>query len=183
MKAYKNRVRIIGGYLGGKYINVLDHKLLRPTPNRVRETLFNWLGQDLSGQTCADLFSGSGALGFEAVSRNAKHVVFVEDDYALARTLVKQAHNLGIKNIDIRKMNAIKFCQETNSVFDVVFLDPPFSSTRYDDIWFSLINIIRPGSLIYIESDSKRTVPPSFAELKQSKAGQVFYVLLEYRPR
>ena len=111
----RNTVRIIGGVWRSRILDFPDALDLRPTPDRVRETLFNWLGQDLSGRTCLDLFAGSGALGFEALSRGAASVVMVEKDPAVLRALRDSAQKLGGRNLTVVRGDALEFARESRA--------------------------------------------------------------------
>src|SRR4030095_5000618 len=118
-------------------------RALRPTPNRVRETLFNWLGQDLTGRSCLDLFAGSGALGFEAGSRGAQRVVMVEREPAAYRALAANRDRLKAQAVELIKGDALEFLRADPGVYDVVFLDPPFDA----GYWPQLAQLLpqRPG--------------------------------------
>ncbi|HEV7478388.1 MAG TPA: 16S rRNA (guanine(966)-N(2))-methyltransferase RsmD, partial [Burkholderiales bacterium] len=118
----KNRVRIIGGAHRGRRIAVPDRPGLRPTPDRVRETLFNWLGQRLDGLACLDLFAGSGALGFEAASRGAARVVMVENDRAAFESLKKSLAVIGARQVELVFADAFDFLRASQDGFDIVFL-------------------------------------------------------------
>ncbi|MDR3412488.1 MAG: 16S rRNA (guanine(966)-N(2))-methyltransferase RsmD, partial [Formivibrio sp.] len=125
---YKNQVRIIGGNWKRRMLRFPQIEGLRPTPDRVRETLFNWLGQDCTGLTCLDLFSGSGALAFEAASRNASKVVAVETAKPALDALRSNQSTLDARNLEIVWSDGMRFLDSTPERFDVVFLDPPFAS-------------------------------------------------------
>jgi len=124
----RNRVRIIAGEWRSRLIRFPPAAQLRPTPDRVRETLFNWLGQRLDGLACLDLFAGSGALGFEALSRGARRVVMVERDRTVAAALRESARDLGATGAEIHESDALAWLARSRETFDVVFLDPPFAS-------------------------------------------------------
>src|SRR4030088_3459460 len=126
MPARSNSVRIIGGLWRSRLIEFPGAADLRPTPDRVRETLFNWLGQDLSGMTCLDLFAGSGALGFEALSRGAASVIMVEKDPAVLRALRDNARKLGATGLTRARGDAQECARGAPPRFDVVFVDPPY---------------------------------------------------------
>jgi 16S rRNA (guanine966-N2)-methyltransferase len=124
-------IRIIGGQWKRTPLPVLDLEGLRPTPDRVRETLFNWLGQDLDGWRCLDLFAGSGALGFEAASRGAANVVMVERHPRAAQQLRANRDKLAARNIEIAEADALRLAAGlAPGSFDVVFLDPPFGAAE-----------------------------------------------------
>src|SRR5882757_8213648 len=126
MTANRNRVRIIAGKWRSRLVGFPPAAQLRPTPDRVRETLFNWLGQRLDGLACLDLFAGSGALGFEAASRGAARVVMVEKDRAAFESLKASLAAIGAKQVELVFSDAFDFLGNTRGDFDVVFLDPPF---------------------------------------------------------
>ena len=133
MSARRNRVRIIGGEWRSRWLNFPDGQDLRPTPDRVRETLFNWLGQDLTGKTCLDLYAGSGALGFEAASRGARRVVLVERERVTVAALNESRAALKANQAEVLRADALEFLRlaarsaaAPGGRFDVVFLDPPF---------------------------------------------------------
>src|SRR5690349_15508049 len=119
-------LRIVGGKFRSRRLRVADRPGLRPTPDRVRETLFNWLGQNLAGLACLDLYAGSGALGFEAASRGAARVVLVERDRVAAAALEKSRAELGAAQVEIFAGDADAYLRRSRERFDVVFLDPPF---------------------------------------------------------
>ena len=178
-----NRIRIIGGEWRGRYITFPSFTDLRPTPNRVRETLFNWLGQSLKGTTCVDLFAGSGALGFEAASRGAKKVVLVEKNSTICRSLRENINKLNAERVEIMNTDALAFLNNGNQKFDLVFLDPPFKSEFHANIWRGINRLVRSGSLIYVESNRRYDWPSVFKKKRFSHAGQVFYSLLEFESK
>ena len=129
----RNSVRIIGGGWRGRRITFPDVPGLRPTPDRVRETLFNWLQHDIAGARCLDLFAGSGALGLEALSRGAKELVFVEQSVAASRALQEQLARLGAeRRSQVVEMGAARYLRGAAPAFDIVFLDPPFGRDALD---------------------------------------------------
>lgn len=175
----QNRVRVIGGAWRSRMIAFPDRAELRPTPDRVRETLFNWLGQDLTGLRCLDLFAGSGALGFEAASRGAKQVVMVERDRAALAALQLNCQALHAAQVEIVRADALDFLRHGRDVYDVVFLDPPFA----DDVWSKLFEALQPrlakDASVYAESGDKLAAPSGWQIVKQGRAGQVHYQLLK----
>jgi len=177
-----NRVRIIGGDWRSRQIAFPDRRDLRPTPDRVRETLFNWLGQDLTGKTCLDLFAGSGALGFEAASRGARRVVMVESDAQTFRALQASRALLKADAVELARADAIEFLRADAGLYDVVFLDPPFRSDGWQRIAPLLPPRLGPGALVYYESAPEREPGPQWEVHRQGKAGQVRYQLLKARP-
>jgi 16S rRNA (guanine966-N2)-methyltransferase len=178
--ASKNcEVRIIGGAWRSRRIRFSDRPGLRPTPDRVRETLFNWLGQDLEGQDCLDLFAGSGALGFEAASRGARRVVMVERDAAAARALQSNRDLLAADAVEVVRADALEFLQHHRGQYDVVFLDPPFA----DDCWPQLLALLpqslKPGAMVYCERAEALDAGPEWKVFKAGRAGQVSHQLLK----
>ncbi len=180
MNSSKGRVRIIGGEYRSRMIRVPARAGLRPTPDRVRETLFNWLGQDLSGCACLDLFAGSGALGFEAASRGAARVVMVEKDRATLAALERSRAALGAAQVRIVAADAAAFLARPGERFEVVFVDPPFRQNAVPAILASLVARLQPGARVYVEADAPVTAAAPWAELRRGKAGQVSYQLLRW---
>lgn len=178
--------------IGGKYrrrlLRVPQRPGLRPTPDRVRETLFNWLGQDLSGLACLDLFAGSGALGFEAASRGAARVVLVEKDRAIVAELERGRAALGATQVEIVGGDAAAYLARDHERpgarpsrrFDVVFLDPPFRQNAVPAILGSLAPRLVEGARVYVESEAPVEAAAPWTELKRAKAGQVSYQLLRW---
>ncbi len=158
-----------------------DREGLRPTPDRVRETLFNWLGQDLSGRSCLDLFAGSGALGFEAASRGASRVVMVDSERAVIGALQESLKMLDATNIEVVHADAFVFLRTGDERFDVVFLDPPFRQNALPALLEALPARLAPGGRVYVEASAPCAPHESWRELKRSRAGQVSYQLLERR--
>ena len=173
-----NRVRIIGGLWRSRVIRFPDLPGLRPTPDCVRETLFNWLGQELSGRHCLDLYAGSGALGFEAASRGAASVTMVERDPRVFRALRESAALLGARGLNIIRGNALEFLARASSRFDVVFLDPPFGEGVPGALWARLLERLSGGGVVYLESSAPFQGHPRFTLLKHGRAGAVHYHLL-----
>jgi 16S rRNA (guanine966-N2)-methyltransferase len=174
-----NRVRVIGGAWRSRIISFPDQQELRPTPDRVRETLFNWLGQDLSGRRCLDLFAGSGALGFEAASRAAHEVLMVERERAACAALETNRVALGATQVKIVRADALDFLRGGRGVYDVVFLDPPFAARLWDTLFASLPAWLSPGAMVYCESGDRPLLPAGWAAHKQGRAGHVNYQLLK----
>jgi 16S rRNA (guanine966-N2)-methyltransferase len=174
----KGKIRIIAGEYRGRRLSVPDRPGLRPTPDRVRETLFNWLGQSLEGLSCLDLFAGSGALGFEAASRGAARVVMVEQDRAVFDLLKKARDQIGARQVEVVLGDAFAYLRRMQS-FDVVFLDPPFGQNALPTVFRQL----KPatGMRVYVEAEEPFTADPGWGELKRARAGQVSYQLLEWR--
>ncbi len=148
-----HEVRIIGGRWKRSRLVVLDRPGLRPTPNRVRETLFNWLGQDLSGWRCLDAFAGSGALGFEAASRGAAEVVLVERDAKLADELRKAQQRLKATEVRVEAADAMAWMRRCEPArFDLVFVDPPFDAGLFVDALTHCVRLVVPEGFIYLEA-------------------------------
>ena len=151
---------------------------LRPTPDRVRETLFNWLGQTLYGRTCLDLFAGSGALGFEAASRGAEQVVMVEKNPAVFRALQENLEKLGCANVFMQGQDGLEFALRDVKRYDVIFLDPPFQGDYLPRLLEILPQRLNGNGVLYVESGAAIDVAPPWQVLKSGKAGQVHYQLL-----
>lgn len=171
-----NRVRIIGGQWRRRLLAFPDVPGLRPTPDRVRETLFNWLGQTLEGKRCLDLFSGSGGLGFEALSRYAQSAVMVETDRTALAALRENAHMLGAP-AEIVASDALGFLQRDTQVYDIIFLDPPFHQDWFARLLPLVISRLSASGLLYLESEQPLPVVDGCVVLKQGKAGMVHYAL------
>ncbi len=174
-----NKVRIIGGNLRSRLISFPDANGLRPTPDRVRETLFNWLGQTLYGRTCLDLFAGSGALGFEAASRGAESVALVETDRAALRSLQENIRKLGCTNVSVRGQDGLEFALRDASKYDVIFLDPPFLKDYLPGLLKILPQRLNENGVVYVESGAALEIAPPWKVVKSGKAGQVHYQLLQ----
>jgi 16S rRNA (guanine966-N2)-methyltransferase len=179
--AKAGKVRIIGGAYRGRRIAVPERRDLRPTPDRVRETLFNWLGQTLEEKRCLDLFAGSGALGFEAASRGAARVVMVENDRTVFSHLQKTLVLIRAKQVDLVLADAFDYLKKTDERFDVVFLDPPFRQNALPGLLERLRERLAPGARVYVEAPEALELGEPWRELKRSRAGQVSYQLLERR--
>ena len=173
-------MRIIGGSHRRRLIEFPDAEGLRPTPDRVRETLFNWLGQTLDGRRCLDLFSGSGALGFEAASRGATEVVMVERNREIYRNLQNTIIKLGFQNITLRTEDGLEFAKQINRPFDVIFLDPPFQSEYLPKLLPLLADKLAAEGMIYVESGAPFEPDSKWQVVKQARAGAVFYQLLQH---
>ena len=173
-------LRIVGGKYRSRVLRVPARPGLRPTPDRVRETLFNWLGQDLAGLACLDLFAGSGALGFEAASRGAARVAMVEKDRVALAELERSRDALGASQVEIVASDAEAYLAREQAGFDVVFLDPPFRQNALPAILARLPPRLQPLARVYVESDAPVAVHPPWTELKRARAGQVSYQLLRW---
>jgi 16S rRNA (guanine966-N2)-methyltransferase len=183
-----NRVRIIGGEWRSRVLRFPDVPGLRPTPDRVRETVFNWLGQDLSGQACLDLFAGSGAFGLEAASRGARSVTLVERDRRVARSLEENARALDqtAGRITVACDDALEFLARDRHLYDVAFVDPPYALwDRGADAIATLLSRLRPRleaqACVYLEAAQALQLPGDWETFKESRAGAVHFQLA--RPR
>tara|TARA_B100000767_G_scaffold216663_2_gene204263 strand:- start:1741 stop:2277 length:537 start_codon:yes stop_codon:yes gene_type:complete len=174
----KNAVKIIGGSWKRKNIFFHDADALRPTLNRVRETLFNWLGQDLSGKNCLDLFSGSGILGFESLSRNAKSCKLVDNNSLTISDLIENKNNLNADNAFIINSPAEIFIKNNKELFDIIFFDPPFFNVDIYPLLSEIKKHLTANGVVYLEV-SKKYSGEEFKILKNSKAGRVYFYLLK----
>jgi 16S rRNA (guanine966-N2)-methyltransferase len=176
----RNSVRIIAGDWRRRLIHFPDLPDLRPTPDRVRETLFNWLGQKLTGKTCLDLFAGSGALGFEAASRAARRVLMIEREPLVRRALQETAKTLGIDNVEILRGDALQFLRRPRERFDVVFVDPPYRAELLSQVLPMLPAHLNDAALVYAEHHGPISLPENWIRVRESRAGRVNYLLLQY---
>lgn len=162
-----------------RVITFPDSPGLRPTPDRVRETLFNWLGQTLYGRTCLDLFAGSGALGFEAASRGAERVVMVEKNHAVFRALQDNINKLGCGNVFVHSQDGLEFALRDVQRYDVIFLDPPFQGDYLPKLLEILPQRLNENGVVYVESGAAIDIPRPWLTVKSGRAGQVYYHLLQ----
>ena len=175
-------IRIIGGQWKRSKLSVANAPGLRPTPDRVRETLFNWLGQDLTGLRCLDAFAGSGALGFEAASRGAAEVLLIEQAPALVAALRDNATRLKATQITVVRGDALSLMrQRAGQAWDVVFIDPPFGGGQNEALFQDALKAARAltaaGGMLYLEAP-RLWADAELAELgwkllRQGRAGQV----------
>jgi len=170
----------VGGLWKRSRLPVADKPGLRPTPQRVRETLFNWMGQDLTGWRCLDAFAGSGALGFEAASRGAAEVVLLERDAELVASLRASQARLKAAALRIERADALAWMRgATSARFDLVLLDPPFGEGLHAPALAAAAPLVGPGGLIYLEApQALASVPDGFTLWRQDRAGAVHYHLL-----
>lgn len=186
----RRSVRIIGGELRSRLIEIIDSEGLRPTPDRVRETLFNWLQHDLAGVRCLDLYAGTGVLGMEALSRGAGHVDLVESNRQVASVLRDNVaklinNNLGSSNVyNARAEDWLAQQTAGTGKYDLVFLDPPYEAQCLPAISKQLdaSRLLTPEALIYLENDqpiSMQSLPSHWQCLKDKKAGQIYYYLMQ----
>ncbi len=173
-----NSVRIIGGQYRRRLLEFPGSAGLRPTPDRVRETLFNWLGQDLPGWTCLDLFAGSGALGFEAASRGAARVVMIERDAQALAALEKNRVMLEAAQVDVLRADALTWLANNREAFDLAFIDPPFDSGLAEQVLAQLARHLKPGGQVYVEQGANVVPPPGFIIHRSGRAGRSHFALL-----
>lgn len=184
-----SKVRIVGGDWKRTPLVVVDAPGLRPTPDRVRETLFNWLGQRLDGWRCLDLYAGTGALGLEAASRGAGKVVLVERDARAAAALRAARERLDAEAVEVVQGDAATYLSNARDRFDLVFLDPPFGSAELERVLPRLAAVLAPGAAVYVEADRPLapdapplSAVPGLVAHRADKAGQVHYHLLLLTP-
>jgi 16S rRNA (guanine966-N2)-methyltransferase len=184
----KNQLRIIGGKWRGRKLNFVDAQGLRPTLDRVRETLFNWLQPVIYNAHCLDLYSGSGALGFEALSRGADHVTMVDNNRQVISQINQNLQLLSCENADAVCMDAVDFLSQQNmqaitqSKYQVVFLDPPFNQGLLDSCCKKIEQqqLLADNSYIYIEAEKTlqlSNIPERWQKKKEKQAGQLAYYL------
>lgn len=174
-----NSVRIIGGRYRRRVLRFPDSEGLRPTPDRVRETLFNWLGQELDGWHCLDLFAGSGALGFEAASRGAARVVMIEQAPKVFAALQENAKMLqNPPELEIVRRDALQYSASTNAKFDLIFIDPPFRKGWIARLEPFLPGILNDDAAIYVEAEQKIESLGDWRTVRHGKAGEVHYQLM-----
>jgi len=177
----QGRIRIIAGTWRGRLVDIPDGTAVRPTPDRVRETVFNWLREVVEGARCLDLFAGTGVLGFEALSRGAAEAWLVEQDAKLVEALRATAQKFGATPRIVRR-DVLAFLREPPAArFDVVFLDPPYASPL-EPLLGVLTPWLAPRALVYIERPRDAGLPavPSAQWVKRSHAGAVEYGLLRF---
>ena len=174
-----NTVRINAGLWRSRVLKFPDAQGLRPTPERVRQTVFNWLGQDLTGLHCLDLFAGTGVMGFEALSRNAKMVTLVEKNAQVYQALKENQTLLKAQNATILQLDAIVFLSTNKQLFDVVFLDPPYELGLLSQVLPVLANHLNENALVYAEAEYQIEDHEGWQMAKQGKAGNVYYHLLK----
>lgn len=174
-----NRVRIGGGEWRSRLLRFPDVPGLRPTPDRVRQTVFNWLGQELDGLSCLDLFSGTGVMGFESLSRRAKRAVMVEKAPSAYKALLENKAALKADAAQIFNMDAMQFLAQNQQQFDIIFLDPPYNQGWLPRLLPLLPSCLVPEGLIYVEAEFPVQDDADWQVLKNGKAGNVFFHLLK----
>jgi 16S rRNA (guanine966-N2)-methyltransferase len=189
-KAPAGRLRIVAGNWRSRLLEIADVPGLRPTSERVRETLFNWLAPRIEGARCLDLFAGTGALGLEALSRGATSVVFVESSLRAVKVLEKNALTLDASAAEIHHGDALEYLKTAEPVsVDIVFLDPPFAAGLLEEACKSIdienSGILAAGGMVYLEQDRAHpqpALPAGWVTLKDKTAGQVRYSLIRTGP-
>ncbi len=174
-----NSVRIIAGQWRRRVLRFPDSEGLRPTPDRVRETLFNWLGQELNGWHCLDLFAGSGALGFEAGSRGAAKVVMVEPVARVVAALHENAELIGATSaVEIKRADALQYLASAKIKFDLIFLDPPFNKGWLSRLEPLLAGVLKDDAALYVESENKLEALGEWRTIRHGRAGEVHFHLM-----
>ena len=183
----KSAVRIIGGRWRGRKLGVIDAPGLRPTPDRIRETLFNWLGPHCRGAVVLDCFAGSGALGFEALSRGARHLVALEQRREAIAGLRADAKRLEATDVDIVAGDALQTIHRLERRFDIVFIDPPYAEPQLRAQVVAALgstDSLNPGARLYFEWPLEETFELPDAELewiRRKRAGRVNYAIAEWQ--
>lgn len=179
-KGRRHEVRLIGGRWKRSKLPVADIPGLRPTPDRVRETLFNWLGRDLEGWRCLDAFAGSGALGLEAASRGAGRVVLVERERALAENLRAVVKRLNAELVEVVCDDALSVMRRAQpDVFDLILLDPPYGSGLLEPALTLAKTLVPSGGYAYVEDAQGLEAHDGWSLVRQDRAGMVHYHLLQ----
>jgi 16S rRNA (guanine966-N2)-methyltransferase len=184
-KARSGRLRIVAGNWRSRLLDIADLPGLRPTTERIRETLFNWLAPQICGARCLDLFAGTGALGLEALSRGAKSVVFVEKSAPAVATLNANIKILAADSATVRHMDALQYLKTPQAdTFDIVFLDPPFAADLLEELCRLLgdSGLLADRGTVYIEQDRSRpevSLPHDWRVLKNKTTGNVRYMLAQ----
>lgn len=182
-------LRIIGGVFRSRRIAFPAAEGLRPTGDRIRETVFNWLGQTLAGKACLDLYAGSGAMGFEALSRGASPVTFVDANPAVVRQLRATAETLGVESLsgavaNIRHADALAHLAHDRHQYDVIFLDPPFALDPWTTLLSRLPDKLSAEGRVYVEAPEPPQAlsppPPGWHIIRESRAGAVWFALLQH---
>lgn len=181
----KHNIRIVGGEYRRTPIPVIDAQGLRPTPDRVRETLYNWVhhfwGGEFADKRVLDLFAGTGALGFEAASRGAAHVQMVESNPAALAALRALRNKLGALQVRVHAGDANMVLGRLDDArFDLVLVDPPFGCNWLESLWDKLPGVLTEDGLLYIEAESAIEAPPQFEVLRSGQAGHVHFQLLRF---
>ena len=180
----KGKIRIIGGRYRGRKISIV-HEEIRPTSDRVRETLFNWLSPKLVNKCCLDLFAGTGILGIEALSRGAKKVVFVDHQQDIVSEIKNQVTTLQLKNASVIFSDSLSYLENPKHLdpFDIIFLDPPFGVYSLEKLleYIDKTKLLNPQGIVYYESNQSlenNMISNSWDNYRESNAGNVYYGLL-----
>ncbi len=189
-KAGSNTLRIVAGQWRGRKLSFPDQQGLRPTPDRVRETLFNWLQGKVEASHCLDLFTGSGALALEALSRGASQATLIDSSNLVIKQLAENLKILGAQNAQLKHSSAITWLEQSQSGterFDLVFMDPPFRQGLIDSCSLLLeqSSVLSPGAVIYIEAEKELNplpIPDNWTIIKQKNSGQVSSYLCQRSP-
>lgn len=178
-------IKIIAGRLKGKKLKVIENMDLRPTPNRLRESLFNILQHDIKHAHCLDGFAGSGALGIEAYSRGAECVTFLENNPKIYEQLLDNTKDIPQKNIKILQIDCLEFLHNTQETYDLIFLDPPFRKEFWHELIQTILHrqLLKPHGLLYLESPEPQKINEKDWQLIRSgKVGEVYFALYEIKP-
>jgi 16S rRNA (guanine966-N2)-methyltransferase len=182
--AQRGSFRIIGGEWRRRRFDFVTDRDVRPSPDRVRETLFNWLAPVIAGQRCLDLFAGSGALGLEALSRGAAHAVFVDRERSVIDKIRAHLGVLGAAaRADLVQAEAAQYLGQAKAGFDIVFVDPPFRQGLVPGLLPRLVPYLAADHRVYIETEiPPPALPPGWEILKSARAGKVSYALVRFTP-
>ena len=178
----QNTVRINAGEWRSRLLKFPDAEGLRPTPERVRQTVFNWLGQDMTGLHCLDLFAGTGVMGFEALSRNATAAVLIEKTPGVYKAILENKTALKADGAQVLNVDALSFLAQNRQRFDVIFLDPPYQQGWLPKVLPLLPAHLNADGVVYAEAEFSIGDDATWQVIKQSKAGNVFYHLLKLQP-
>jgi len=180
-KQSPSQVRIIGGSMRGRKISFVEGEGLRPTLDRVRETVFNWLAADIAGATCLDLYAGSGALGIEAVSRGSSATTLVDSSIKVCQSLTENLKALDISNAEVCNLSAEQFLLNNTKQFDIVFLDPPFGKGLLKEILEKLKPHLTKNAVVYVEQENEKSTYVFSEEwelIKSKKTSSFLYELI-----
>ena len=177
-KSNINQVRINAGVWRSRLLKFPDVEGLRPTPDRVRQTVFNWLGQDLTGKTCLDLFAGTGVLGFEALSRNAKSVTMIEQSGVAFKALIQNKAMLNASEVLVLQQDSLAFLDQNKQLYDIIFCDPPYNKNWLTQLLPRLKQHLAPNGRLYAEAEYALQDDDVWQIQKSGKAGNVVYHLL-----
>ncbi len=182
--ALRGDFRIIGGEWRRRRLAFVTDRDVRPSPDRVRETLFNWLAPMIAGTRCLDLFAGSGALGLEALSRGAAHAVFVDRERSVIEKIRAHLTSLGgASRAELTQADAAQYLRQTSGSFDIVFLDPPYRQGLVASLLEQLSARLSADHRVYIETETPPpALPPGWEILKSARAGQVSFALVRFMP-